>query len=243
MKIDATAPGPTTQTLAGGTLGPTGWYAASPNITLASSDANSGVAAIYYQFVRHGVPAPTNTLPGGWTLSSAPFVAPDGNQDLYAFATDVAGNAETPVHLGQIKVGRVVTFDDATGQDRQFGGEYPAGLINWGTNRWWLASPQGAFTTKSISFNGNKRPVITSNTLSFVTARRLFAVTAYNVGTATTTVTLRCAGQPDVQQALAPAQVAVIDTGWTAPCAEVLFASTNGWDTNFDNLLLDSAAP
>jgi hypothetical protein len=32
-----------------------------------------------------------------------------------------------------------------------------------------------------------------------------------------------------------------IQTNWTAPCATVTVSSTNGWDTNFDNLVVSGS--
>src|SRR5262249_42475976 len=72
--------------------------------SLASSDATSGVATIYYQFVNHGAAAPSNTLPGSWTTYSSAFTATNADKDLYGFSVDNAGNKETPVNLGEIKV-------------------------------------------------------------------------------------------------------------------------------------------
>ena len=41
---------------------------------------------------------------------------------------------------------------------------------------------------------------------------------------------------------VASGQTLTIRTGWATSCAEVGVTSTNGWDTNLDILLLDSAA-
>jgi hypothetical protein len=60
---------------------------------------------------------------------------------------------------------------------------------------------------------------------------------AYNGG-APTTVTLRCAGQTDRVVNLASGQLATIATNWSGTCTTVTIMSTNGWDTNFDNLVL-----
>jgi hypothetical protein len=131
-----------------------------------------------------------------------------------------------------------VTYDDVAGQDRVLNGQYPAGVIDWGTNGWYLAAPWGAFTTKSVGFNGQGP---TSASFSFVTPRRLVSLQAYNGSrAATTTVTLACAGQPPTTTTLAAGQLATITTGWTTPCTSVTVGSTNGWDTNFDNLIIDS---
>jgi hypothetical protein len=51
-------------------------------------------------------------------------------------------------------------------------------------------------------------------------------------------VTLSCDGQPDAQANLAPGQLTTLQTGWSAPCTNVMVSSTNGWDTNFKNFVI-----
>jgi hypothetical protein len=108
-------------------------------------------------------------------------------------------------------------------------------VIDWGTGRWYHASPFGSFTTKSISFSSGGQ---TSATFTFVTARQLVSLKAYNGGGSSTTVTLRCPGQPDKQVSVARRTVTTIVTGWTGTCTTVTVQSTNGWNTNFDDLVI-----
>jgi hypothetical protein len=42
---------------------------------------------------------------------------------------------------------------------------------------------------------------------------------------------------------LASGEIATISTGWPGTCSTVTITSTNGWDTNFDNLVLANGAP
>jgi hypothetical protein len=63
---------------------------------------------------------------------------------------------------------------------------------------------------------------------------------AYNGGTTATTVTVSCAGQAPVSTSLAADHLATISTGWTGACTTITIASSNGWDTNYDNLVLAS---
>jgi hypothetical protein len=131
---------------------------------------------------------------------------------------------------------QTVTFDDQAGQNQVLNGQYPSGIIDWGTNQWYLSGPYGQLTTKSVSFNGG---TITSATFSFVSPRRLVQLDAYNGGTGPSTVSLTCAGQPTKQTTLGAQQLATVSTGWTGTCGMVTVSSTNGWDTNFDTLVLD----
>jgi hypothetical protein len=125
------------------------------------------------------------------------------------------------------------------GVNRQFGGEYPAGCLNWGENRWWLSSATSKLPTKNVSFNINKRPVITGASIAFVRASLLVEVTAHNVGPTSARVTLACESQPDVVATLTPNELRTITTGWTRLCRNLRVASTNGGDTNFDDFVIE----
>jgi hypothetical protein len=137
----------------------------------------------------------------------------------------------TPAQSGQT----TLTFDDRAGQNQALNGQYPSGVIDWGTGQWWHSGPYGSFTTKSVSFTSGA----TSRTLRFMTPRRLARLDAYNGGGGPTTVTLGCPGQPTRTATLAAGQTATVTTGWTGACGTVTVTSSNGWDTNFDNLVLD----
>jgi hypothetical protein len=63
----------------------------------------------------------------------------------------------------------------------------------------------------------------------------LLSVDAYNGGVATT-VTFACVGNPTRTQDLYAGQLLTIATEWAMPCTTVTVGSSNGWDTNFDNL-------
>ena len=128
----------------------------------------------------------------------------------------------------------VVTFDTAPPEVNQpLVGQYPIGQINWGTTTWYLSGPWSAFTTNSVGFRDSST---TSGTFSFTTARRMTSVDAHNGGFTPSTVTLACGTNPVKSQTLQPDAVATIVTGWTTACTTVTVGSSNGWDTNFDNI-------
>ena len=133
---------------------------------------------------------------------------------------------------------QVVTFDDRAGQDQVLSGEYPTGVINWGANLWWHSSPWRLFTTKSVSFNGSGP---TSASATFLYPRRLLSVRAFNGGTAATTVSVSCPGQTTRSLSVPANQVATVTTSWTGTCTTFTLGSSNGWDTNFDDLTYDVA--
>jgi hypothetical protein len=125
-----------------------------------------------------------------------------------------------------------VTFDDLGSPDRSLSGQYAG--INWGTGAWYLSSPWGRFTTNSISYPDGT-PV--SASFGFVTPATLQGVDAYNGGGTSSTITLSCAGNQTVTQSVAGGQLLTIATGWSTACTTVTIGSTNGWNTNFDNLV------
>jgi hypothetical protein len=118
--------------------------------------------------------------------------------------------------------------------NRVLDGEHPSGLIDWGHDTWYLSGPWGRFTSNSVSFVSE----ITDASFTFLSPRRLVQLDAYNGGTVDSTVTISCAGQPTLQVTLGVEQLATLQTGWTGVCASVTFASTNGWDTNFNNIVV-----
>ena len=133
---------------------------------------------------------------------------------------------------------QTIIFDDKAGQNIALTGQYPTGVINWGSNgNWYLSAPFGLLTTKNLTYNGG---AITSASFTFVTAKKLVSLQAYNGGVLGTTVTVSCAGQTTKTQSVAPNTLVTISTGWTGTCTSVTIGSTNGWDTNFDNLVISN---
>jgi Glucose / Sorbosone dehydrogenase/CARDB len=141
-----------------------------------------------------------------------------------------------------------VTFDNLPPQAALLTGEYPAGLINWGSNRWVHLVPAGRFPSKSITFV-ELTTGITSSWFDFVGEGRLVALDAFNLTASVSYVSLGCynAQQQLVQPvgifALQPDTVSTLRTGWTARCHSVTIGSANGQMTHFDNLVVDSLQP
>jgi len=128
-----------------------------------------------------------------------------------------------------------VIFDDLMSPNRALSGQYPSGVIDWGTNAWYLSGPFGAFRSNSVSFNGAGP---TSASLRVLNGRRLSSVDAYNGGSGASTLTVACTGQPTLTVSLNAGQSTTLRPAWTAPCASITVGSSNGWNTNFDNLSL-----
>jgi hypothetical protein len=218
--------------IAGGAL----WTVSITGRTLRGLGINNGADLFPPIDLRpFGTPVHFNSLAAG----NGRIYVPVGAQ-VAAFniqGTTGATPTPTPTPTGGAQT---ITFDELPGQDRPLTGEYPAGVIDWGSSgEWWLASPVGPFLGKSISLGG---PNISSASFRFVSPKRLVQVHAYNGGTTLDTVTVSCAGQSPATATLAPGAVQTIATGWTAACSPVTIATTNTWHTNFDRLMIDNGA-
>ncbi len=171
-----------------------------------------------------------------WSRSSGSTTSPPTATPVPATPT----RTPTPVPTVGSGGNQTITFDDLSPQNRTLSGQYPTGIIDWGTNAWYLSGAYGAFDTNSIGFNGAGP---TSASFTFVNPRRLIQIDAYNGSNqAASTVTLSCAGQPTVSINVPALRFVTIATGWTGTCSTVTVGSSNGWETNFDNLVIASAA-
>ncbi len=187
------------------------------------------------QGLLHGtLPTPTSTPTA--TLTSAPTSTPSATLTATPTRTLTATPTSTAVSGPTTQT---VTFDDLAPANRALNGQYPSGVIDWGTNVWFLSGPWRQFTTNSISFNAAGA---TSAVVRFVSPRQLVQLDAFNGGSTPSTVTVSCAGLPNVQRVVSGGQMVTIATGWTGTCGSVTLASSNGWDTNFDRLVLGSGA-
>ena len=76
-----------------------------------------------------------------------------------------------------------------------------------------------------------------ASSFTFISPRRLISLKAYNGG-GSTVLTISCSGNPTQTVTLNPNQLVTVTTGWTNPCSTVTIGSSNGWDTNIDDLVL-----
>jgi hypothetical protein len=181
-------------------------------------------------------PMPTNTPVPGATSTPTPTVTstPVPSSTPTPTATSPVAPTSTPTPTPSSTT-VTIGFDDLTSPDRPLNSEYPAGVVNWGSGMWYLSSPWGLFTTNSISYAG---PGPTSGLLTFVTARQVVQIDVYNGGGTTSSVSLACGSQTTPSVQVSPNQRVTIVTGWTGTCSTLTLRSSNGWDTNFDNLVI-----
>src|SRR5207245_1273785 len=160
----------------------------------------------YAQFGGSGGPTPPPTA----TAMASAFPAPTNT----AFPTaTLQPGAQT------------ATFDDLYPQGRTLNGQYPSGLIDWGTNVWYLSGPYGQFGSNNIGFNGAGP---TSASFTFLSPHRLVQIDADNGGTSSSTISLSCDGTLATEVTLSAAQLQSIPMGWIGNCTTVTVGSTNG---------------
>jgi hypothetical protein len=177
------------------------------------------------------------TISTGWSNACSTVTVGSTNGWDTNFDNFVAANPVTATPTATPPSGSTTTvnFDNLSNPNRTLNGQYPSGVINWGNNRWYLSGPYGAFTTNSVGFNGAGP---TSASFTFVNARRLVRVDAYNGDSSATTVTLSCAGQPTVTVSIPARTLRTVTTNWSGTCTSVTVGSSNGWETNFDNFVV-----
>jgi hypothetical protein len=129
-----------------------------------------------------------------------------------------------------------ITFDSLPG-GQSLNGQFPSGMIDWGSGVWFVSSPWGGFAGNSISYSG---PGFFTGSFRFLTRFRLLSIDAYNGDAGPTTLTISCPGQSSKQVVLVGGQLSTIATNWNDACSPVTIANTNGWNTNFANLVIDS---
>jgi hypothetical protein len=147
-----------------------------------------------------------------------------------------ATNPPTPVPSGATQT---ITFNDLSGLNRALGGQYPTGVVDWGSNAWYLSGPFGGFSSNSVSFNGAGP---TSASLTLLGSRQLVSLDAHNGGSGASTISLNCTGRTPVSVSVSARQTMTIATNWSGTCATIQIGSSNGWNTNFDNFVIGSAA-
>ena len=127
-----------------------------------------------------------------------------------------------------------ITIDFESPPTGSLNGQYPTGIINWGTSQWLVGGPYQAMTTKNAWFNSG-----TSRTFSFVTPKKVVSVLAHTDSGFSSTITLNCPGNFLVSQVVGSNALVTIITNWVNNCTgAVTLTSSAGPDSEFDNLVV-----
>jgi len=128
----------------------------------------------------------------------------------------------------------LVTFDDPhlpAGTKLQ--GQYPSGVVDWGTDTWRISVPQGKFGTFSLAL---ANPQAESAGFRFYAPRIFAGVDVYNDGSSVATLTVHSPEIREITLTLKPGELRRLRTGWRDPSSSVFFELKNGEGLRFDNL-------
>lgn len=184
---------------------------------------------------------PNNTCPAGPTPTPCTTNCPTSPPTLPPTPTPTASPTPPPAEPVPTPPsgGLTVSFNDRGMGDLL--NQYPSTEINWGTSGLLeIAAPWKSFLTQNMGYTTNSTSSL-SATFSILKNRRLVSIEALNGGTVASTVSIACTGNTTKTQSVAVNQRLTIPTGWTNNCSSaVTLSSTNGWNTNFDNIILSA---
>ena len=136
-------------------------------------------------------------------------------------ARDVSINGE-----GGATPPRKVDFDDphlAAGTILR--GQYPSGVIDWGSKTWQIAVPHGRFSTFNLQSADAKAD---KAEFSFVSPRVFAGVTVLNQSCVDVTLVIHSVQNMDVTVTIPAGQLRRVHTGWSFRTSRVSFATING---------------
>jgi hypothetical protein len=112
-------------------------------------------------------------------------------------------------------------------------GQYPSGVIDWGSGEWRIHVPDGAFGTFNLSLAD---PAAKAAAFSFYAPRIFVGIDVYNGGTSEATVTVHSPELREISYVIKPGELRRIRTGWRDPSSVVAFDLKNAEGLEFDNL-------
>jgi hypothetical protein len=127
-----------------------------------------------------------------------------------------------------------VTFDDPhLAGGTLLKGQYPSGVIDWGTDQWRISVPEGGFGTFNLAVAD---PKATTAKFRFYWPRIFAGVDVYNGGAVDATVTIHSPEIREVSFTVKPGQLQRLRTEWRDTSTSVIFELKNGEGLRFDNL-------
>jgi hypothetical protein len=129
---------------------------------------------------------------------------------------------------------RFVTFDDPhLPAGTRLDGQYPSGVIDWGTDQWRINVPEGAFGTFNLALTD---PKAASARFRFNSPRIFVGLDVYNGGASEATLTVHSPEFRETSFIVKPGELRRIRTGWNDPTTSVTFDLKNGEGLRFDNI-------
>ncbi|QNI34827.1 hypothetical protein H7849_06545 [Alloacidobacterium dinghuense] len=127
-----------------------------------------------------------------------------------------------------------ITFDDPhLPAGTPLLGQYPSGVIDWGSGEWKTGTPFGKFGTFTLVTSD---PKATQAEFKFYAPRIFAGVDVYNDADKDATLTVHAPENREVSFTIKAKQLIRLRTDWRDPCSQVVFDFTNGHALRFDNL-------
>lgn len=161
----------------------------------------------------------------GYTFDNATHVLRIRHEDARDIDIQGQGGKSPPLYI---------TFDDPhQPANTVLSGEYPSGVVDWGSGTWRINVPEGKFDTFNLALVDAKS---NSAQFHFYWPRVFVGIDAYNAGSADAVITVRCPEMREVVFTLKPGELRRLRTGWRDPSSSVTFDVKNGEGLRFDNL-------
>jgi hypothetical protein len=127
-----------------------------------------------------------------------------------------------------------VTFDDPhLPAATHLEGQYPSGVIDWGTDQWRINVPEGAFGTFNLALTD---PKAASAQFRFDSPRIFVGLDVYNGGATEATLAIHSPEFREQSFTIKPGELRRIRTGWIDSSSSVIFDLKNGEGLRFDNI-------
>jgi hypothetical protein len=131
-------------------------------------------------------------------------------------------------------VPQVITFDDPhVAAGTKLVGEYPSGVVDWGSGVWEIAVPGGKFGTFNLRLVDAKAA---SAEFSFYAPWVFAGIDVYNGGEREAAVTVQSKETGVVSVTVKPGELRRLRTGWVEASSKVMVTVGNGEGLRFDNL-------
>jgi hypothetical protein len=185
---------------------------------------------------------PDSITAGGKPIAPMPGLGRNGKDQGYSF--DAKSRTLVIHHAtsrdidiqGQSDIAQpsYITFDDPhLLAGTPLLGQYPSGVIDWGTGAWQIGTPFGKFATFTLQLADAKAE---EADFRFYAPRIFVGIDAYNGGLTDATITIRSPEIRETSFTLKPGELRRLRTGWRDPSSRVFFTITKGEVLRFDNL-------
>lgn len=214
--------------------GSNSWYTAAPTVTLSATDSEAGINKTYYRW----------GATGSYSEYSSPITAPQGENTLYYYSTDLAGNSET-AKTQEIKVDTIAPALSTTPYTDLLTTTYNAnisGTASDATSGLAFVTVNGVVVTNPSSFLSRVRLAMGSNPITIIATdnagnyvKKIFTITRVLSRRAATPSVLSSLSILDTSQSNIP--IPILDTNTTKPTINTQYPTFSG--TTYPNSVIE----